>query len=333
MNEGHVFKCGGEELAKVLLYYGLIPEAFGSECKIVCPFHEDVNPSMIVNFDDGSWFCFGCGEAGDALAFVRKLNKDLSDLEACKKYFKILKSKKCESVDFSKRQKIKKQKSFKLEWEIAHDYYYGLKSVDWENDEDEEVVTAREYMNKRGFSPSTLNKCKAKITYNKQYPIIFPMFDEGKFKGWVCRTMSKAVEKRRKYLYNEGFRRKTTLVGKYKGYETVFIVEGYMDSLKFRQFGVHNVVAILGWKMSDEQIKELKDAGIKHVISALDNDECGRKGTKYLERFFNVTRFVYKKNIKDPGEMNEENFKQMLRRTKIKYKQDISIDCSRTSSG
>lgn len=42
---------------------------------IVCPFHNDKNPSMKV---DRRYYCFGCGETGDAVDFVSKyynLNK------------------------------------------------------------------------------------------------------------------------------------------------------------------------------------------------------------------------------------------------------------------
>ena len=63
----------GEALAKVLWYYNLIPDVASLSQKIVCPFHDDVNPSMIVNFEDGSWFCFGCGLTGDAKKFVKML--------------------------------------------------------------------------------------------------------------------------------------------------------------------------------------------------------------------------------------------------------------------
>ena len=178
-------------------------------------------------------------------------------------------------------------------------------------------------MKQRGFYPSTLNECQAKITYNNQYQIIFPMFDNKLFKGWVCRTTLPDVEKRRKYLYNEGFSRATTLVGDYEGCDFVFVVEGYMDRLKFIQFGVKNVVAILGWKMSYEQEKKLKVSGINHVISALDNDECGKKGTNYLKSIFKkVTRFCYLKGVKDPGEMNNKNFDVMYKKTMKKYAQD-----------
>lgn len=64
-----------------------------------------------------------------------------------------------------------------------------------------------------------------------------------------------------------------------------------MDRLKFLQFGESNVAAILGWKMSSEQIKKLKDKGVNTIISALDNDPCGKRGTAYLKEHFNVVRF------------------------------------------
>ena len=89
-----------------------------------------------------------------------------------------------------------------------------------------------------------------------------------------------------------------------------------MDRLKFIQYGITNVVAILGWKMSGEQELKLKKSGIKYIISALDNDRCGKKGTEYLKsRFPNVYRFKYMKGIKDPGEMTKAQFAKMYNKT------------------
>lgn len=314
-------KCGGNELAKVLWYYNLIPDIASSTQKIVCPFHSDVNPSMIANFEDGFWFCFGCGESGDAIKFVKlmeKIQNGSNDLQAYKKYLHILKSDKCSDISLN-MNRIKKKPPQRELYDQAYDYYHGLKKVNWRDSDESEIIEAKSYMKNRGFKPKTLHKCQAKVTYNKSYGIIFPMLDNGKFKGWVCRTMIKSIEQKRKYLYNEGFSRATTLVGNYGSKDYVFVVEGYMDRLKFVQFGEENVVAILGWKMSSEQIKKLKDAGVTKVISALDNDECGKKGTKYLEKFFDVTRFSYLKGVKDPGEMTQESFDKMFRRTMEKF--------------
>ena len=317
-----VSQKAGNDLAKVLWYYNLVPDTSSSNQKILCPFHKDANPSLLVNLEQGTWFCFGCQKSGDAKKFVRYMEKDLNDLQALKKFHEILKSKKCS--EFSVQAFKKKSKPPQRElYAQAYDYYHGLKKVDWNTDLQDEVEEAYQYMNKRGFSASTLNKVKAKITYNRSYGLIFPMLDNGKFRGWVCRTMIKEIEEKRKYLYNEGFSRATTLVGNYGSKDYVFVVEGYMDRLKFVQFGYDNVVAILGWKMSDGQIEKLKKAGITKVISALDNDKCGRQGTEYLKRFFEVTRFTYLKGVKDPGDMTQVTFNKMFERTmKVFHKQN-----------
>ena len=307
----------GERLAKVLWYYNLIPDASSLSQKIVCPFHDDVNPSMIVNLEDGSWFCFGCNLTGDAQRFVSLMEaryNQLNDLQAYKKYIQILKSDKCSGIKIE--VSLKKSRPIQKDlYNEAYDYYHGLRKVNWSASDEQEVLDAKEYMSKRGFSPRTLNKCRAKVTYNKNYGLIFPMLDNGKFKGWVCRTMVQAIEEKRKYLYNEGFSRATTLVGNYGTKDYVFVVEGYMDRLKFVQYGEENVVAILGWKMSPQQIQKLKDKGVTKVISALDNDPYGKKGTEFLKKHFQVTRFAYLKGVKDPGDMTREKFNKMLNRT------------------
>lgn len=319
--------CKGEELAKVLIYYGLINSPSENQ-KIICPFHDDVNPSMVINYDDGSYYCFGCNSSGDALKFVIEMEKKLglNELKACIKFNKIINDKKLQSVKFKRKLKTKEEVSEEKEQYLneAKDYYYGLKTIDWKNDKDlfSEVDEVGEYMVKRGFTKKTLTKIKAKVTFNKSYPIIFPLNDNGKFKGWVCRTNIKSVEQKRKYLYNKGFKRVETLVGYYDKNHPVILVEGFMDMLKFRQFGYRHVVAILGWKLSDIQINKLKKAGCKHIISALDNDKYGRKGTKYAREFFKVTRWQYLKGIKDPGEMNKRNWTRMFEKTKKKYMED-----------
>ncbi|MBQ0112149.1 MAG: toprim domain-containing protein [Bacteroidales bacterium] len=315
------------QLAKVLWYYNLIPNTTTLSQKIVCPFHNDANPSMLVNFEDGSWYCFGCNEAGDAKRFVQKMESKyngLNDLQAYKEYLKILKSEKCSGIHINPAEVAKGQKPQKQLYDEAYDYYHGLRTIDWSTDEEDEVVSALAYMEARGFSSETLNKCRAKITYNKMYGLIFPMLDNGKFRGWVCRTMRKDVEQRRKYLYNEGFSRATTLCGNYGTEKYVFVVEGYMDRLKFVHNGVDNVVAVLGWKMSKQQFDKLKAAGVTRVISALDNDECGKKGTRYLKQIFgvdNVVRWQYIKGIKDPGDMSPSKFSKMYGRTMELYQQ------------
>ena len=298
----------GNALAKVLHYYNYPSD----EEKIICPFHEDVYPSMQVNYDSGSCFCYGCQKSFDTLSFVKQIEKEEDDLKACIKLSQIMTSKEVSKIKAKKS--IRKRSDNKQLLIEAEDYYYNLKTIDWAKEDSKEV----DYMIERGFSRKVLNMCKAKYTYNQSYPLIFPMFDNDEFKGWVCRTTSKSIEKRRKYLYNEGFSRATTLCGHYSKGKSVVICEGYMDMLKLRQFGLKNVVAILGWKITAEQIAKLKAKGITHVISALDSDECGRKGTAYLKNFFKVTEFQYPQGVKDAGDLTLEQFKVSCKKTKKK---------------
>lgn len=309
---------GGKELAKVLIYYGLIADVVSSDFNIICPFHEDINPSMRICLDDGSFFCFGCGAKGNALDFVRKVHPELNELQACVLLEQILNSDEVKklNVKYRKKRRINNRQALNE----AHDYYYGLRTVDWNNIHTKEEQEVLQYMKQRRFDARALNIAQCKTNYNIAYPFLFPILDNGEFKGWVGRTMNKYVEKKRKYLYNDGFRKRDTLCGNYEQNKIVFICEGFMDYLSLRTRGhIKNVVAILGWHISDEQVQKLKDKGVTTVVSALDNDKAGNKGTEYLKKFFHVIRFEYPEGVKDTGEMSEQELRLAIRRTRHEY--------------
>ena len=313
---------GGKELYKVANYYNLLQSEVNSSIeKVSCPIHNDVRPSMILDFSDGSYYCFGCNAQGDTLSLIKNIEK-LNDYESCKKLAQIEKNTNIKSDIKFNFGNTKTRKFNKELYDQAYDYYHGLKQTSWNELENQDEMIVYEYMYKRGFTIKALNECKAKLSYSYNYPIIFPMFENGKFKGWVSRTNKKSVEDKRKYLYNEGFRRATTLVGNYGNKNYVIVVEGYLDRLKFIQFGETNVVALLGWKASNYHIEKLKQSGITTIVSALDNDEKGREGTKYLENYFKVIKYPYLKELKDSGDMTEKQFKLMHKRLKILLKRN-----------
>lgn len=51
----------------------LRPAGVGS-LKGLCPFHDERTPSFHVRPQVGQWHCFGCGEGGDVISFVQKIN-------------------------------------------------------------------------------------------------------------------------------------------------------------------------------------------------------------------------------------------------------------------
>ena len=327
-------KSKGDQLAAVILHYGLADRIYSRQDKIVCPFHPDRNPSMKVDYESGEFYCFGCGARGDAFIFMKKMEgmkRNLNSLEELVLFQKIVNgTAKSELPSYSK-QCPEATRSYQRQLYVqAYDLYHGLRKVDWMSPETTEEIRIASYMKDRGFCPETLAEVKAKVTYRDPYQLIFPILDNGKFKGWVSRTDDPETASYRKYLYNKGFRRSNCLVGDYGKFgderdDYVVVVEGFMDRLKFLQFGVKNVVALFGWKMSENQKQKLFDCGIMNLVSALDNDECGRKGTECLRKDFNVTRMRYLKGIKDPGDMTQETFNRMWKRTMYDYRQSRKV--------
>ncbi|HOA63851.1 MAG TPA: CHC2 zinc finger domain-containing protein, partial [Bacilli bacterium] len=53
----------------------------------LCPFHDDTNPSMSVSEDKKIFKCFSCGETGNAITFVQKI-ENISFMQALQKVAK-----------------------------------------------------------------------------------------------------------------------------------------------------------------------------------------------------------------------------------------------------
>ena len=300
-----------EEFIAVLKYYGLFEPL--SQYKVVCPFHKDKNPSMLINLDECKFFCFGCQAHGTTFDFIKLLNPSYNS-------FKVVQTIKSIVSDSAEKVKsnIVRIEPKKLNMTAVRDYYFNLPKVNWHKKDVD--ADAKEYMRKRGFKMSTLNMAKAKINASDGYKIIFPIYDNGVFRGYVGRTTIKEIEEKRKYIYNTGFRRSNTLAGTYYG-DSVLVVEGFLDMLKAKQFGVKSVVAVLGWKMSLKQQRKLQRKRIKTIVCGLDNDAAGQKGYRYLcsLKSFNVVRLHYPKGIKDFGDVTSELFEKRLKGQLNKY--------------
>ncbi|MGW5052339.1 DNA primase [Actinokineospora sp. NPDC004072] len=61
--------------------YVALRRAGGGALKGLCPFHDEKTPSFNVRATHGTFHCFGCGEGGDVIAFIMKIDH-LSFVEA-----------------------------------------------------------------------------------------------------------------------------------------------------------------------------------------------------------------------------------------------------------
>lgn len=72
------------DLADLISEYGVDLRRAGSSVKACCPFHKEKTPSFVINTDRGFYKCFGCGESGDAISFVQKM-EGITFVEAVRK--------------------------------------------------------------------------------------------------------------------------------------------------------------------------------------------------------------------------------------------------------
>ncbi|WP_327086331.1 DNA primase [Nonomuraea sp. NBC_01738] len=60
-------------IADVIGEHIQLRNAGGGNLKGLCPFHDEKSPSFNVTPERGMYFCFGCGEGGDVITFVEKV--------------------------------------------------------------------------------------------------------------------------------------------------------------------------------------------------------------------------------------------------------------------
>jgi len=109
------------DIINVIQNQGISLKKSGKCYKSLCPFHHDTNPSFVVYPDTSRFMCFGCGEKGDAIDFIKKL-KGFSFKDALA-YLGIDKSGKTSWANANEANKRKLVAAFRG-WE--RDYYDEL---------------------------------------------------------------------------------------------------------------------------------------------------------------------------------------------------------------
>lgn len=107
---------------QVVGHYGVRVNRNGMAC---CPFHDDKHPSMKV---DNRYYCFGCGEKGDAIDFVSKyfgLSSRDAAIKIADDFGLDYKIEKYESI---KKKLMKSKKSLEQEFREEQEYCFKVLS-------------------------------------------------------------------------------------------------------------------------------------------------------------------------------------------------------------
>lgn len=280
----------------------------GSAYKALCPFHQEKNPSFIVQKGDRHYHCFGCGAHGDAIQFLMTyLNISFAEaVETLAERFHIPleKTEKTEEKGISKsslKEAVEAASLFfhfcllhyKEGSEALHYLYRRGLTIDFirrfqvgfaPNSHD---LFSRA-MHKEGFSDQVLIEAGL-LSEGSLRPffrdrITFPIrnaagsaigfsarnFKENAFGGKYINTPETALFKKSRLLFGlDASRRRIAKERR------VIIVEGQIDCLKLIEAGLNLTVASLGTAFGESHVKELMQLGIREAYLLFDADEAG----------------------------------------------------------
>jgi DNA primase len=326
------------DIVKVISDYIKVQQS-GANYKGLCPFHGEKTPSFYINTSKQIYKCFGCGEGGDVINFIMKI-ENLEFMDAVKLLAKDCGIEINTNMDEQSRIRMEKIKKFQdINTEAARYYFsnliketnYGYKYLRTRGLDDKIIkkfglgyapkawTNLMDYLINKGYDKETLVECGL-VTYkkdgNKYYDrfinrVIFPIFDyRGNVIGFGGRVLDDSLPKylnspdtlafNKKYnLYGLNFSRKN-IVDK-----TMILVEGYMDLISLYQYGIGNVCATLGTALTLEQGNLLKRY-VDTVIISYDSDDAGVKATLRAIDILTSCGINVKvldlKDVKDPDE-------------------------------
>jgi DNA primase len=271
----------------------------GTRWSGLCPFHDERTPSFSVNPVEKLYYCFGCGEGGDAFKFVQQTEgvefQDAVELLADRYNVQV----QHEDEDPRAEQRRRRRERLMALLDRAATFYSKyLHSSD-------EARAARDYLASRdlstevlqefrvGYAPSAWDRMllgarqtgfteeelmaaglaqrgKGGGLYDRfRARIMFPLADaRGRVLGFGARQMSegrgpKYLNTSENDLYHKGRQLFGIDVARKEAMKTgrFVVVEGYTDVLALHQAGIREAVAIMGTAMTQEQLAELAKVG------------------------------------------------------------------------
>ncbi len=276
-----------------------------------CPFHQEKTPSCKIDPVSQTWHCFGCGEGGDAISYIRKLD-DVGFVDAVR--FLARRG----NVQISETQSMRKASSHKTRLKelcTKAAEFYHLQLMRSKSDKADQ---ARSYLASRGFGGETprewelgfapgrgqlvtflrnegySNKemVEANIAvqrsgrlYDRFYDrVMFPIFDiHGQCIAFGGRVIGEGEPKYLNSSETPLFHKSEVLYGLNKAKATMastgnaVIVEGYTDVIALHNAKFTNVVATLGTALTRSHLRVLSHHAKKRITYVFDGDEAGQR--------------------------------------------------------
>jgi len=307
----------------------------GSTSTGLCPFHNEKTPSFTVYSNNQSFYCFGCGEGGDAISFVMK-RENLEYVEAVRFLAEragLPMPDAGDDSDVRTRRRI-----LDANREAARFFFSELNSEAGKN--------CRAYLRKRGLSDAVIKRFGIGFAAErgdrlKRYltgkgfrenelveaglcsstdsgrtfdffrnRVMFPVIDvRGNVIAFSGRTLG---DDSRKYLNTRDtlvFKKSRTLFAINIAHNTkgrrFVVAEGQMDVIAIHQAGVDCAVAAMGTALTEEHARIIGQYA-DEVVLCYDADEAGQKATRRAIDVFKNTKIVVKvieiEGAKDPDE-------------------------------
>jgi DNA primase len=285
----------------------------GGTYKGLCPFHQERTPSFTVTPARGTFKCFGCGEGGDAIAFVEKIeNVDfVGAIEFLAQRFGI--ELEYEEISPEADRERRRRERLHTLLERATVFY---ERVLWES---EHGAFAREYLASRGLGEEVCRTFRlgyapgggllARRALQEGYEqddlratglgnrrgndyfqrrLVFPLADaRGRVRGFQARKLHDDDPLPGKYVNSpdsELFHKGDLLYGLDTGRQAIakedraVVVEGNTDVIALRQSGFLPVVASMGTALTPAQLKELARL-TRRLFLCFDADAAGQEAT------------------------------------------------------
>jgi DNA primase len=285
----------------------------GGTYKGLCPFHQEKTPSFTVSPARGTYKCFGCGEGGDAISFVEKMEQVdfVGAIESLGKRFGVQLEYE-ESSPEADRERRRKERLGQVLERAASFYERVLR-------ESEQGAFAREYLASRnlgeevcrqfrlGYAPGgpTLTRRAIQEGYTQEElmasglanrrgndyfarRLLFPLTDaRGNVRGFQARKLHDDDPLQAKYVNSaesDVFKKGDLLYGLDTARQPIakqdraVVVEGNTDVLALRQAGFEPVVASMGTALTERQLRELNRL-TKRLFLCFDADAAGQDAT------------------------------------------------------